>query len=622
MISKHDASFSESPFPPERVCLWAAGVSPKIVTFLPTERHIFVTIGASILFTGILAGLSGYFSFSMVLGGADGNSPDLKYTSALAAIWALLIFNLDRSIVCNTSSWRSPDGGKLGKLSLFVMRVALAGVIAFVVSVPLELRLFHDKIEEAFKDAAPDRIANTRKDLQAKIDNGKNELENMELLQKNDLAEQLKISDKTRELQNQKAPKFDEAADVKDNEDKERVSKDKNDYVIKQQKAQESAKRNYDPVIATRTARMAQLDASIAERKKRFEDLTSHFNTLTASSTKTLEEARGQLTKRIQDRDLGIVAVRDELKKAKDKLSLLDKENGDAKPGLLQQIETLHKLGEDSFIIKSAKWSVRALIMLIEIIPVLLKLTSKAKYYDELVSGVSESNRDLCVSMVSLHKAATLKAFSSASDLRLHAMDSSKDELVSAAKEVISRQVRDWKGSEVPAARDVFHNIRLITDQLFRGHFSKFERDSKASFPGSGSSLLPGTEVPTAVFCAVVPGFIFTYVVKSGSDQYWIVGFLALLAGVLTYFDGARKKLAPNTDNNPVLRALVVLGTVALGVLCSYYASLWGAHQGQKLNLLKDRPAEVVEVYTWGTAIIASVVAMFVSISQKDEDHP
>jgi hypothetical protein len=129
--------------------LFCSGVSKSVLDKCPdTEKVKHVSIGASVLFTGILAMLSSYFAFSLIFEGSYINF-------FLAFFWGLIIFNLDRYIVATLRK----KGDFWKEVIQISPRLFLSVMIALVVSKPLELQLFKSEIEEKLNDEVVARIA-------------------------------------------------------------------------------------------------------------------------------------------------------------------------------------------------------------------------------------------------------------------------------------------------------------------------------------------------------------------------------------------------------------------------------------------------------------------------------
>lgn len=137
--------------------LWlCAGVDRKVLRQCPTEHAKYAGVGGTILFTAILASLSGGYAIYKVFADEKYNEVTRLFeTDTHAAyiaiifgmIWGLMIFNLDRFMVNTMFSdgthnitpeeWRGARP-----------RLILAVFIGIVISTPIELRLFKDKIQE------------------------------------------------------------------------------------------------------------------------------------------------------------------------------------------------------------------------------------------------------------------------------------------------------------------------------------------------------------------------------------------------------------------------------------------------------------------------------------------
>jgi len=116
---------------------FAAGVSKDIMAECPESEKIkYASIGASVYFTTLMAGLSAYFAFYLIF--------EQVFSSVfLSILWAALIFNLDRFLV---SSFRK-KGKPLAEFLQALPRILMAVFIALVISKPLELKLFQSEID-------------------------------------------------------------------------------------------------------------------------------------------------------------------------------------------------------------------------------------------------------------------------------------------------------------------------------------------------------------------------------------------------------------------------------------------------------------------------------------------
>ena len=136
--------------------LWiCAGANRRILRQCPTDYAKYAGIGGTILFTAVLACVSGGYAIYKVFADEIYNEATKIFETdihaayiaiAFGLIWGMMIFNLDRFMVNTMFSdgthritkeeWR---GG--------TPRLILAFFIGIVISTPLELRLFKDKIQ-------------------------------------------------------------------------------------------------------------------------------------------------------------------------------------------------------------------------------------------------------------------------------------------------------------------------------------------------------------------------------------------------------------------------------------------------------------------------------------------
>ena len=120
--------------------LWTcAGVNKNVLRQCPTEYAKYAGIGGTILFTALMAMLSGGYAFYTIF---ENTLPACLF----GIFWGLLIFNLDRFMV-NTMY---TDGKHTISREEFLgglPRLILAIFLGVVISVPIELRIFDDKIQ-------------------------------------------------------------------------------------------------------------------------------------------------------------------------------------------------------------------------------------------------------------------------------------------------------------------------------------------------------------------------------------------------------------------------------------------------------------------------------------------
>lgn len=151
--------------------LFCSGADRTILARVPSDENKYVGIGGTIFFTGVLAVLSaGYALFTVF---------DSYFMAVIfGLIWGLMIFNLDRYIVSSMKS----KGGFFGNFLTAFPRLAMAVLLALVISKPLELKIFEKEInaelivmqQETFKkqeDRIQARYASRIATLEADLNN-------------------------------------------------------------------------------------------------------------------------------------------------------------------------------------------------------------------------------------------------------------------------------------------------------------------------------------------------------------------------------------------------------------------------------------------------------------------
>lgn len=136
--------------------LWlCAGANRKLLRQCPTEHAKYAGIGGTILFTAILASLSGGYAIykvfadellNQITGLYELDTHAFKISIVFGIIWGLLIFNLDRFMV-NTMYSDGTHKITNEEWKGAFPRLILAIFIGVVISTPIELRIFKDKIQ-------------------------------------------------------------------------------------------------------------------------------------------------------------------------------------------------------------------------------------------------------------------------------------------------------------------------------------------------------------------------------------------------------------------------------------------------------------------------------------------
>lgn len=125
-----------------------SGANVRLLEPCETEHNKYVGIGATVLMTGILAGLSAGYALYTVFW-------SWPWAAAFGTLWALMIFNLDRFIILSIRK-KEPDAswGRVRRMKekalealALLPRLGLAVLLAFIITKPLELKMFDKEVE-------------------------------------------------------------------------------------------------------------------------------------------------------------------------------------------------------------------------------------------------------------------------------------------------------------------------------------------------------------------------------------------------------------------------------------------------------------------------------------------
>ena len=123
----------------ESFFLWSSGADLAVLQQVPMDKNKFLGIGGTIIFTALMASFAGGYAFFTAFKSTYLSIP-------FGIFWGTLIFNLDRYIV---ASFGVGDGKKTISKQEWVEaapRLAMAIILGFVISTPLELKLFEKEI--------------------------------------------------------------------------------------------------------------------------------------------------------------------------------------------------------------------------------------------------------------------------------------------------------------------------------------------------------------------------------------------------------------------------------------------------------------------------------------------
>jgi Domain of unknown function (DUF4407) len=345
-----------------------AGAQPDVLRSARTEKVKYTAMGGVLLTTAGVAGVSAGFALNTAVG--------LSVAAAVVtgALWALVIFNLDRMLVVSMTR----QSGWVRNVFTAVPRVALAVVIGAIISVPLVLRIFQPEIDAELPRLHSDNLIAA----QQKLDQ---EFADIAPLQK-------QVDDLQAVASGQAQPAVDADPDV------QAAQKQVDEAQAAYDKAAQAAQCELDGSCGTgqrgggeayrgAKARADQAETALNTAKAKLDAATAAANTRISGSAASNRDAATQ--------QLAVLAPQLEQRKQAraDRQATLGTSE-DRSEGLLARLEALDRLSADNATMRSANWALFLLFLLIEVLPVLVKLLAmvgRETLYDRLLRSEEDT---------------------------------------------------------------------------------------------------------------------------------------------------------------------------------------------------------------------------------------
>ncbi|WP_433612562.1 DUF4407 domain-containing protein [Dactylosporangium sp. CA-139114] len=326
------------------------GVSEVLLAWVPVERARYTGLGGSVLFTALMA----IASMTMALTIAFNQRWYLLLPAAL--FWGVVVFNLDRWIAATPLPKRG-----LVRVLAFAPRFLIAFVFALVIAEPVLLIVFKSEVADQIVQLRAGEQADYRKKLDECNPRPPAEAD-----------ESPKCKGATFTQLNEITPAADAQSRAKDDADAAARQ------LAKAQTAMDDAELRYTNECSGKNgsphgngpvcqALKVPYDNARADRDTRSSENKRKNEALTAAGA-ALEAAQQRMEKARTDKI-------DDLVRAHER-------GGDR--GLLERIEALNSISLEHLALFVAIWAVRILLVTIDTIPALLKLTMGATKYDEL----------------------------------------------------------------------------------------------------------------------------------------------------------------------------------------------------------------------------------------------
>ena len=360
---------------------WIGGAVPDILELFPWEYTKYYGIGGAILGTWWLATLSSYYAFIIIIGD--------NYKSIIGSICiGLLIMNLDRMITISMKKRGSEAEPKLPfeEMNNFLIstipaipRIFVSIILGVLIAVPLELNLFKTEVNEKLIKYCHEMVQKER------IKHDKEAIQNSNKII-TDLQNQVQLyTQDTNNIQNFSTEQLEQYKKELERIDTE-ITRIENNSGLLTSKIPTYNKSARDIKLLIREANRPLYEnlRPLRKRKQELQSKIDNINTENRTKQSDIEEESRLVRKNI------------DLEKQKIKMIMssnnstdLTCKNTPENSGLLDHIDALYSLGDNS---NSIKWSLRLIILFIVFIdtgPVLAKIIMPRGAYDAAIDALN-----------------------------------------------------------------------------------------------------------------------------------------------------------------------------------------------------------------------------------------
>lgn len=457
--------------------LWnVAGAETPILEKCRTDHKKFSAIGATILMTAFIALCAGTSAAWYFTQKGTENSGLFGWSLAFGVLWATLIFCIDRSLVITLK--KKENQKKNWWVVPFVSRAALAFIVAFMVSIPLELVIFEDYILANEENFEANQIAilgdvlksNSGEDiLNTQITNADSTLK---LLNTQSQTLGTKIDNLQKQInQLEAAKKNPQSMDYKNAKSRyDAAQKKYNDAVVNKRKASSQAQlKAYNNIINNaslemKKARNSMNNAAATWRKIKQDEidkLTPQLESLRAEKQQKDKNYTTTLENQQNDKTRAQKAAEQRQIKEASKQEKLEKGNHFIRNFQILEYAVWQKDKNGNLTDKTQLfflWLIRLLFFIIEILPTIVKIVSPLGSYERMVAAEEKNlidylnSDEYCDMIKNIHRLA----LSSQEDVQQQQHDaeidlkkSILDKIKAAQLEVAQLAIEKWKEQEL-----------------------------------------------------------------------------------------------------------------------------------------------------------------------------
>jgi hypothetical protein len=435
-----------------RFLWWCAGANIEILEKCPTDHAKYFGVGGTIVFTALMASFAGGYAFFTAFKSAI---PSLFF----GVFWGLLIFNLDRYIVSTIGKGDGTQKITIEEWKLAAPRLLMAILLGFVISTPLELKIFETEIQTVVERLKIDKAEelksrdttfvsdlNILKKRRTSIDNDINKL----VYDKASLSENAgkffenSISDQKNDLKNKQSvlKAWQRKVDLANNSYVRAKNDSLSDSTIKKRlwalRANQSGRNKIREEVQAIQNKIANLNKN---KGSAIIDEKNQLNNLLASK----QQEKTYLDEQIVSKQ-----------KTLDKKNVGYENKTENYNGFAAHLEAMSILTNEKSAVFWAKWLITILFIFIEVAPVLFKLMAESGQYDDILDRLKHQsfvNEQLKISEMNDSINTSIKISSSKNQMKVDSEISANQDLLNkialAQAEIAEIAIEKWKEEEI-----------------------------------------------------------------------------------------------------------------------------------------------------------------------------
>lgn len=485
----------------QRFLWWCAGAHIEILEKYPTEWGKYFGIGGTIIFTALMASFAGGYAFFTAF-------KDITLACAFGIFWGALIFNLDRYIVSSIGKGDGTTKITREEFQNALPRIIMAIMIGFVVSTPLELKVFEREIEVEIQE-----IINEKRQSML---SGLGDLR----------AEQQRLRERIEELKQQET---EAGEDIKGNDPRiEVIQGEINTLKTEIANLQKQLDRNNEKRRAISTE-MVSLESKpgtntqLVQKEKQLKTLEDAANGLSqniSNRNQSVQAKKNSIAKILEELSTNYGSIKerndDNIMQLNIQINALDtvyknksrsfKDQSEKYNGFMARLEALDRLSvtvdtiygmvpgpvvadslgavkptmnkyqvvgidEEYSVVWYAKWMIALLLIAIEIAPILFKMMTESGPYDDRIEEIkyaSDIEKKIFISNLNQKTNIELKISNQINEQKLASEMKANQELLQkiaeSQSEIIHTAIEQWKNTELQKAQnDPSHFIKTNT---------------------------------------------------------------------------------------------------------------------------------------------------------------